>query len=103
MLSPSPLTEAKFKFDRHVVPILRLHILGAIVNSSSSLHRLVGVFCQSTVGRRRLRSECMSCCREPKDCELVREDYLGCLHHSKEVDLGVAVVVIVAGVVASLL
>ncbi|RYQ96046.1 hypothetical protein Ahy_B08g091513 isoform G [Arachis hypogaea] len=55
MLSPSPLTEAKFKFDRHVVPILRLHILGVIVNSSSSLHHLVGIFCQSTVGRRRLR------------------------------------------------
>ncbi|KAJ0796696.1 putative NADH:ubiquinone oxidoreductase, iron-sulfur subunit 5 [Helianthus annuus] len=30
-------------------------------------------------------SECMSRCREPKDCSLPREDYLECLHHSKEV------------------
>nr|GMD72935.1 NADH dehydrogenase [ubiquinone] iron-sulfur protein 5-B [Ipomoea batatas] len=30
-------------------------------------------------------SECMSGCREPKDCALLREDYLECLHHSKEV------------------
>jgi len=30
-------------------------------------------------------SECMSHCREPKDCTLLREDYLECLHHSKEV------------------
>ncbi|EEF39265.1 conserved hypothetical protein [Ricinus communis] len=30
-------------------------------------------------------SECMSRCREPKDCGLLREDYLECLHHSKEV------------------
>ena len=30
-------------------------------------------------------SECMSKCREPKDCALLREDYLECLHHSKEV------------------
>ncbi|MFS7977093.1 hypothetical protein Hanom_Chr10g00900111 [Helianthus anomalus] len=30
-------------------------------------------------------SECMSRCREPKDCSLLREDYLECLHHSKEV------------------
>jgi NADH dehydrogenase (ubiquinone) Fe-S protein 5 len=30
-------------------------------------------------------SECMSRCREPKDCTLLREDYLECLHHSKEV------------------
>jgi len=30
-------------------------------------------------------SECMSRCREPKDCALLREDYLECLHHSKEV------------------
>ncbi|CAN7085736.1 unnamed protein product [Brassica oleracea var. botrytis] len=30
-------------------------------------------------------SECMSHCREPKDCSLLREDYLECLHHSKEV------------------
>uniref|UniRef100_A0A2N9J2T8 NADH dehydrogenase [ubiquinone] iron-sulfur protein 5 n=1 Tax=Fagus sylvatica TaxID=28930 RepID=A0A2N9J2T8_FAGSY len=29
-------------------------------------------------------SECMSRCREPKDCTLLREDYLECLHHSKE-------------------
>ncbi|OMO81924.1 Pre-mRNA-splicing factor SF2 [Corchorus olitorius] len=29
-------------------------------------------------------SECMSHCREPKDCALLREDYLECLHHSKE-------------------
>ncbi|GMH08022.1 hypothetical protein Nepgr_009862 [Nepenthes gracilis] len=29
-------------------------------------------------------SECMSGCREPKDCALLREDYLECLHHSKE-------------------
>ncbi|MCL7025511.1 hypothetical protein MKW94_028929, partial [Papaver nudicaule] len=30
-------------------------------------------------------SECMSSCREPKDCALLREDYLECLHHAKEV------------------
>ena len=30
-------------------------------------------------------SECMSRCREPKDCTLLREDYFECLHHSKEV------------------
>ncbi|KAJ0779788.1 hypothetical protein HanPI659440_Chr06g0230391 [Helianthus annuus] len=30
-------------------------------------------------------SECMSRCREPKDCSLLREDYLECLHHSKEI------------------
>ncbi|MFS7963474.1 putative NADH:ubiquinone oxidoreductase, iron-sulfur subunit 5 [Helianthus anomalus] len=30
-------------------------------------------------------SECMSRCREPKDCSLLHEDYLECLHHSKEV------------------
>ncbi|KAI3698395.1 hypothetical protein L2E82_41907 [Cichorium intybus] len=29
-------------------------------------------------------SECMSRCREPKDCSFLREDYLECLHHSKE-------------------
>ncbi|KAK2649479.1 hypothetical protein Ddye_016968 [Dipteronia dyeriana] len=29
-------------------------------------------------------SECMSTCREPKDCSLLREDYLECLHHAKE-------------------
>ncbi|KAF1002067.1 hypothetical protein AG4045_024955 [Apium graveolens] len=29
-------------------------------------------------------SECMSRCREPKDCSLLREDYCECLHHSKE-------------------
>ncbi|KAM1155866.1 hypothetical protein ACFX13_027292 [Malus domestica] len=29
-------------------------------------------------------SECMSRCREPKDCVLFREDYLECLYHSKE-------------------
>ncbi|KAK8950300.1 NADH dehydrogenase [ubiquinone] iron-sulfur protein 5-A [Platanthera guangdongensis] len=29
-------------------------------------------------------SECMSHCREPKDCALLREDYLECLHHAKE-------------------
>ncbi|XP_047256862.1 NADH dehydrogenase [ubiquinone] iron-sulfur protein 5-B isoform X1 [Capsicum annuum] len=29
-------------------------------------------------------SECMSKCREPKDCSLLREDYFECLHHSKE-------------------
>ncbi|XP_078436161.1 NADH dehydrogenase [ubiquinone] iron-sulfur protein 5-B-like isoform X1 [Wolffia australiana] len=33
-------------------------------------------------------SECMSRCREPKDCALLREDYLECLHHSKEIALG---------------
>ncbi|XP_058197713.1 NADH dehydrogenase [ubiquinone] iron-sulfur protein 5-B isoform X2 [Rhododendron vialii] len=31
-------------------------------------------------------SECMSRCREPKDCSLLREDYLECLHHSKEAE-----------------
>ncbi|WOL15751.1 hypothetical protein Cni_G24532 [Canna indica] len=30
-------------------------------------------------------SECMSGCREPKDCAFLREDYLECLHHTKEV------------------
>ncbi|KAJ0053756.1 hypothetical protein Pint_00975 [Pistacia integerrima] len=30
-------------------------------------------------------SECMSRCREPKDCSLLREDYLECLHHAKEI------------------
>ncbi|URD82530.1 NADH dehydrogenase ubiquinone iron-sulfur protein [Musa troglodytarum] len=30
-------------------------------------------------------SECMSRCREPKDCNLLREDYFECLHHTKEV------------------
>lgn len=30
-------------------------------------------------------SECMSRCRQPSDCGLLREDYLECLHHSKEV------------------
>ncbi|KAM1277187.1 hypothetical protein ACFX13_030323 [Malus domestica] len=29
-------------------------------------------------------NECMSRCREPKDCVLLREDYLECLHHSKK-------------------
>ncbi|CAO2200386.1 unnamed protein product, partial [Urochloa humidicola] len=29
-------------------------------------------------------SECMSRCRQPSDCGLLREDYLECLHHSKE-------------------
>ncbi|CAN0870601.1 NADH dehydrogenase [ubiquinone] iron-sulfur protein 5-A, partial [Linum grandiflorum] len=29
-------------------------------------------------------SECMSKCREPKDCAFLREDYMECLHHSKE-------------------
>ncbi|KAI3956355.1 hypothetical protein MKW92_026954 [Papaver armeniacum] len=29
-------------------------------------------------------SECMSSCRQPKDCVLLREDYLECLHHAKE-------------------
>ncbi|KAI3957388.1 hypothetical protein MKW98_003109 [Papaver atlanticum] len=29
-------------------------------------------------------SECISNCREPKDCALLREDYLECLHHAKE-------------------
>uniref|UniRef100_A0A0A9F1K7 NADH dehydrogenase [ubiquinone] iron-sulfur protein 5 n=1 Tax=Arundo donax TaxID=35708 RepID=A0A0A9F1K7_ARUDO len=29
-------------------------------------------------------SECMSRCRQPYDCALLREDYLECLHHSKE-------------------
>ncbi|KAJ3669281.1 hypothetical protein LUZ60_011231 [Juncus effusus] len=29
-------------------------------------------------------SECMSRCRQPTDCHLLREDYLECLHHSKE-------------------
>ncbi|KAJ8619509.1 hypothetical protein MRB53_028038 [Persea americana] len=29
-------------------------------------------------------SECMSRCREPKDCALLREDYFECLHHAKE-------------------
>ncbi|KAA0044376.1 NADH dehydrogenase (ubiquinone) iron-sulfur protein 5-B [Cucumis melo var. makuwa] len=32
-------------------------------------------------------SDCMSRCREPKDCSLLREDYLECLHHTKEVRL----------------
>ncbi|XP_068662255.1 NADH dehydrogenase [ubiquinone] iron-sulfur protein 5-B isoform X1 [Aristolochia californica] len=35
-------------------------------------------------------SECMSRCREPKDCALLREDYLECLHHAKEVYLETA-------------
>lgn len=26
----------------------------------------------------------MSSCRQPKDCVLLREDYLECLHHAKE-------------------
>jgi hypothetical protein len=30
-------------------------------------------------------SSCMSRCRQPSDCVLLREDYLECLHHSKEV------------------
>ncbi|XP_026456761.1 NADH dehydrogenase [ubiquinone] iron-sulfur protein 5-B-like [Papaver somniferum] len=29
-------------------------------------------------------SECMSSCRQPEDCVLLREDYLECLHHAKE-------------------
>ncbi|EYU39176.1 hypothetical protein MIMGU_mgv1a016527mg [Erythranthe guttata] len=29
-------------------------------------------------------SECMSQCRQPKDCGLLREDYFECLNHSKE-------------------
>ncbi|XAR63908.1 hypothetical protein NMG60_11024058 [Bertholletia excelsa] len=29
-------------------------------------------------------SECMSRCREPKGCALLREDYLECRRHSKE-------------------
>ncbi|KAI3838052.1 hypothetical protein MKW98_009003 [Papaver atlanticum] len=29
-------------------------------------------------------SECISNCREPKDCGLLREDYLECLHHAIE-------------------
>ncbi|GJN15475.1 hypothetical protein PR202_gb02395 [Eleusine coracana subsp. coracana] len=29
-------------------------------------------------------SECMSRCRQPSDCALLREDYMECLHHSKE-------------------
>ncbi|KAI3978533.1 hypothetical protein MKX01_015708 [Papaver californicum] len=29
-------------------------------------------------------SECMSSCREPKDCALLREDYLEFIHHVKE-------------------
>ncbi|XBI37975.1 hypothetical protein VPH35_123152 [Triticum aestivum] len=29
-------------------------------------------------------SSCMSRCRQPSDCGLLREDYLECLHHSKE-------------------
>ncbi|KAK3004026.1 hypothetical protein RJ639_019424 [Escallonia herrerae] len=33
-------------------------------------------------------SECMSRCREPKDCSLLREDYLECLHHAKEWRIG---------------
>ncbi|KAI3846370.1 hypothetical protein MKW92_001747 [Papaver armeniacum] len=32
-------------------------------------------------------SECMSSCRQPKDCVLLREDYLECLHHAKEVNV----------------
>ncbi|KAF9688099.1 hypothetical protein SADUNF_Sadunf02G0161900 [Salix dunnii] len=28
--------------------------------------------------------ECISKCKEPKDCAFLREDYLECLHHSKE-------------------
>lgn len=30
-------------------------------------------------------SECMSRCREPKECAFLREDYFECLHHAKEV------------------
>ncbi|KAG6518973.1 hypothetical protein ZIOFF_022459 [Zingiber officinale] len=30
-------------------------------------------------------SECMSRCREPKECTFLREDYFECLHHAKEV------------------
>ena len=30
-------------------------------------------------------SDCVSRCREPKCCALLRDDYLECLHHSKEV------------------
>ncbi|CAN0870653.1 NADH dehydrogenase [ubiquinone] iron-sulfur protein 5-B [Linum grandiflorum] len=30
-------------------------------------------------------SECMSKCRKPKDCAFLCEDYMECLHHSKEV------------------
>ncbi|GMN37997.1 hypothetical protein TIFTF001_007277 [Ficus carica] len=40
-------------------------------------------------------SECMSRCREPKDCSLLREDYLECLHHSKEFLFGQLLVVLV--------
>ncbi|KAG6521868.1 hypothetical protein ZIOFF_019001 [Zingiber officinale] len=29
-------------------------------------------------------SECMSRCREPKECTFLREDYFECLHHAKE-------------------
>ncbi|XP_074562907.1 NADH dehydrogenase [ubiquinone] iron-sulfur protein 5-B-like, partial [Curcuma longa] len=29
-------------------------------------------------------SECMSRCRVPKECALLREDYFECLHHGKE-------------------
>ena len=32
-------------------------------------------------------SSCMSRCRQPSDCGLLREDYLECLHHSKEVPI----------------
>ncbi|KAF6143714.1 hypothetical protein GIB67_021724 [Kingdonia uniflora] len=30
-------------------------------------------------------SECMSHCKLPQDCLLLREDYMECLHHNKEV------------------
>ncbi|KAL6505025.1 hypothetical protein OROGR_024842 [Orobanche gracilis] len=31
-------------------------------------------------------SDCISLCREPKDCALFREDYFECLHHPKELN-----------------
>ena len=30
-------------------------------------------------------SECMAKAKNPKDCVLLREDYLECLHHRKEI------------------
>ncbi|CAA0819971.1 NADH dehydrogenase [Striga hermonthica] len=37
-------------------------------------------------------SDCMSRCREPKDCTLLREDYFECLHHSKETSVTALVI-----------
>ncbi|MBA0708900.1 hypothetical protein Golax_023981, partial [Gossypium laxum] len=50
------------------------------IESIASLHNQIELRLPS-IGS---SSECMSRCREPKDCSLLREDYLECLHHSKE-------------------